>query len=47
MTNFRVETPVIDELNNLMVRDLMVSGCNQWDVEMIQDMFQPRVVAAI
>lgn len=35
------------ELSNLMVRDLFIPNNNQWDVEMLHELFLPRDVDAI
>ncbi|XVF87253.1 hypothetical protein PTKIN_Ptkin18bG0104000 [Pterospermum kingtungense] len=45
--NFRITTPLIPELNNIVVRDLMVPGGGQWDVELLSELFQERDVEAI
>lgn len=45
--NMKVQTPMILDMNNLTVHDLLIPGAREWDVELINDLFITRDVEEI
>ena len=45
--NFRVVTPLQDDLVDTYVHDLMIPNCKEWDKDLIEDMFVERDARAI
>ena len=48
--NFRVETPVLQDLEQTRVHDLWIPNCREWDIELLGELFierDARVVASI
>lgn len=45
--NFRVLTPMMHELSNILVNDLFTPGCIEWDVELVEELFNERDRVAI
>ena len=45
--NFKIDTTIIPELSNMMVKNLMIHGCLQWDVKLLNELISPRDMAAI
>ena len=37
----------MEGLENLMVQDLFIPGTQEWDIELLQELFYPRDVEAI
>lgn len=40
--NFRVQSSMISGMESQMVAELMIPGCKQWDVELINELFNAR-----
>lgn len=43
----RVGTPIINDLRNLMVSDLFLSGTKSWNMELVNEIFNARDVLTI
>nr|DAD19322.1 TPA_asm: hypothetical protein HUJ06_020785 [Nelumbo nucifera] len=47
MGNFKVDSPRVKGLEDIVVLDLWILGHKEWDVEMIHELFGPRDASAI
>nr|DAD30368.1 TPA_asm: hypothetical protein HUJ06_009219 [Nelumbo nucifera] len=47
MGNFKVDSPRVEGLEDIVVSDLWIPGHKEWDVEMIHEIFGPRDASAI
>nr|DAD33244.1 TPA_asm: hypothetical protein HUJ06_012095 [Nelumbo nucifera] len=47
MGNFKVDSPRVEGLEDIVVSDLWIQGHKEWDVEMIHELFGPRDASAI
>nr|DAD20413.1 TPA_asm: hypothetical protein HUJ06_021876 [Nelumbo nucifera] len=47
MGNFKVDSPRVEGLEDIVVSDLWIPGHKEWDVEMIHELFGPRDASAI
>nr|DAD25053.1 TPA_asm: hypothetical protein HUJ06_026517 [Nelumbo nucifera] len=47
MGNFKVDSPKVEGLEDIVVSDLWIPGHKEWDVEMIHELFGPRDASAI